>query len=94
MRDGRIELTQKVRTRNAAVDRLVSLAVDDADTMTQPVVAVHHFGAADRLDKLVSKLEVAFGKPPLVSELSAVLGSHVGPGALATVVVDVGHHTH
>jgi len=94
MHDGRIELAQKVRTRNAAIDRLVSLAVHDAETMTRPAIAVHHFGASDRLDKLVSKLEAAFGKPPLVSELSAVLGSHVGPGALATVVVDLGHHVH
>lgn len=94
MRDGRIELAQKVRTRNAAVDRLAALAIADASTMEQPAVAVHYFGATDRLDRLVSKLETALGTAPLVSELSAVLGSHVGPGALATVVTDLKNHTH
>jgi DegV family protein with EDD domain len=94
MHDGKIELAQKVRTRNAAVDRLAALAVSDAASMERPAVAVHHFGAADRLSRLVSKIEAGLGQHPLVSELSAVLGSHVGPGALATVVVDLGNHSH
>jgi len=92
VKDGRIELAQRVRTRNAALDRLVTLAAADVRTMAQPVVAVHYFGATDRLDRLVSKLESTLGITPLVSELSAVLGSHVGPGALATVTADLGNH--
>jgi len=92
MKDGRIELAQRVRTRNAALDRLVALSVADAGTMLEPQLAVHHFGSADRLDKLVSKLEAALGQKPVVSELSAVLGSHVGPGALAVVVAELGNH--
>lgn len=94
MREGRIELAQRVRTRNAALDRLVALAVAAAGQMSEPAVAVHHFGAADRVDKLVTKVEGALGVHPLVSELSAVLGAHVGPGALAIVVAELGNHQH
>lgn len=34
------------------------------------------------------------GLQPVVTPVSAVLGAHVGPGALAVVVVDRGGHVH
>ena len=52
-------------------------------------VAVHHLGAAARADELAARLHEHL--PRLrrlhVSEVGAVVGAHVGPGALAVVVV-------
>ncbi len=43
VRDGRIEVVQKVRTRSAAVERLTAVAVESA-ARARPALAVHHVG--------------------------------------------------
>ncbi|GAA1983341.1 DegV family protein [Isoptericola halotolerans] len=92
LRDGRVELVQRVRTRKAATARLVDLAVDRARTATRPAVAVHHLGASERAEEVATVLHDRLGLRPVVTPVSAVLGAHVGPGALAVVVVDRGGH--
>ncbi|WP_265522084.1 DegV family protein [Oerskovia flava] len=86
VRDGKIEVVQKVRTRAAAVDRLVQVAVASADRRTEPRLAVHFLGddtlARDVADRLVERT----GAHVDVTPVSAVLGAHVGPGVLAVVV--------
>jgi DegV family protein with EDD domain len=95
MQDGRIQLLQRARTKNVALDKMVATAASAATKLVNPVLAVHHFGAEqDAIDKLIQKLLEATGLTPTVSELSAVLGTHVGPGALAIVVADLGQHSH
>ena len=95
--DGRLEVAEKVRTRVAARARLDALALTDAAGREHPRVAVHHLGdraAADRLAEhltrgLAGRLVPWPGEREgrvLVSEASAVVGAHVGPGLLAVVV--------
>jgi len=94
MRDGRVELAARVRTKTAAVERLVALTVADGEQMANAVYAAQHLDAHDRGEKLARRLQAAGAAEVTVSPLSAVLGAHVGPGAVATVVADWGDHQH
>ena len=91
---GQVSLLQRVRTRAAALDRMLALAVDHAAGMERPGVAVHHLGAPDRAEAAAARLAQALGVTPVVTPVSAVLGTHAGPGALAVVVAELGKHQH
>jgi DegV family protein with EDD domain len=88
MLDGQIVPLEKVRTSSKAIARLVRLTVEAAGTGTVDV-AVHHLSAAERAAALAA--EIRAGVPRLgqlhISELGAVVGAHLGPGVLGTVVV-------
>ncbi|GAB3171451.1 DegV family protein [Myceligenerans halotolerans] len=94
MRDGRIELAQRVRTRAAGLERLLDLAGESVATATRPVVGVQHFGALDRAGTLAGRLRTRTRAEVEISDISAVIGVHVGPGTLAVVVADLGDHEH
>ena len=86
--EGQIVPLEKVRTTSRATARLVELTARAAGS--RPVdVAVHHLDVPDRADALVTSLRSAI--PDLgecrVAELGAVIGAHLGPGVLGTVVV-------
>lgn len=94
MRDGRIELAQRVRTRAAGMERLLDLASESIAGATRPVVGVQHFGAPDRAGTLAGRLRTRTRVDVEISEISTVIGVHVGPGTLAVVVADLGDHEH
>lgn len=85
--DGRIAPKEKVRTSSRALSRLVDLALQAAGD-GRVDVAVHHLAAPERAELLGEQLRACL--PDLgvlhVSEVGAVVGAHVGPGALAVVV--------
>jgi DegV family protein with EDD domain len=89
VRDGRIQVVQKVRTRTAAVDRLATVAAESAGRRREPVLAVHHLGDDDGARRLAADLAERTGLDAVVTPVSAVLGAHVGPGVLAVVVADL-----
>ena len=91
LHDGRIDVIEKVRTRRAARDRLVALAVAEIMQRPHARVAVHHLGQPDLAATLASSLADAAGDHLVgsaVCESSAVLAAHAGPGLLAIVVAD------
>ncbi|MGP7961276.1 DegV family protein [Sanguibacter sp. A247] len=88
VRDGRIEVFAKVRTRAAAIDRMAEVVREAAQTMSRPLVAVHHLDTTDDATALGERLADVSSEPVLVGPIGAVLGAHVGPGLLAAVVVD------
>ncbi|MBD9700112.1 DegV family protein [Flavimobilis sp. GY10621] len=88
LRDGRIEVLAKVRTRAAAIDRLVEIAREAAARAARPLVAVHHLDTPADAAALAARLDDVASEPVLVGPVGAVLGAHVGPGLLAVVVVD------
>jgi DegV family protein with EDD domain len=92
--DGKVRLVQRVRTRAAALERMLVLAAEHAAGLTSPGVAVHHLGAADRAHEAAAWLESRLGRTPVVTPVSAVLGTHAGPGAVAVVVAELGGHSH
>jgi DegV family protein with EDD domain len=88
MVEGRIVPLEKVRTSAKAIARLVQLTVESAGD--GPVdLAVHHLAAAARAEQVAAQLRAAL--PRLgelhVSEIGPVVGAHLGPGVIGTVVV-------
>lgn len=97
LRDGRLEIEEKVRTRVAARVRLEELTVQDAVARGRCRVAVHHLGDLESANALAERLTERLGSVlvpwpgeqdarVVVSEASAVIGAHVGPGLLAAIV--------
>lgn len=86
--NGQIQLLEKVRTSSKALARLLQRTIEAAGD--SPVdIAVHHLDAAHRAEDLAAKLRASIpGIGELyTSEVGAVVGAHLGPGMLATVVV-------
>ena len=82
---GRIALLERVRTRAAAADRLVELALGSTDELgSGAVVAVQHVAAADRAAALAIRLRTAL--PHIgnlyLTEASSAIRAHTGPGML------------
>ena len=89
--DGVIQAYERVRTESKALARLEELglaALAQAAGQTDRVdVAVHHLDNLDGAQRLVNRLSGrVVGSDIVVSEVSAVLGVHVGPGTLGIVV--------
>ncbi|WP_425956624.1 DegV family protein [Xylanimonas sp. McL0601] len=91
---GQVRLVQRVRTRSAALERMLALAVEHATGMERVGVAVHHLGAPERAASAAARLQELLGVVPVVTPVSAVLGTHAGPGAVAVVVAELGKHSH
>ncbi len=88
VRQGRIEPLEKVRTTHRATARLAEIT-ERAAARGPVSIAVHHLAARDRAEELADRLR---GRVPdcrdwVISEVGAVVGAHIGPGALGVVVV-------
>jgi DegV family protein with EDD domain len=85
---GQIVPLEKVRTSSKALARLVELTVRAAGTR-EVELAVHHVAAAERAAEV--ERQVREQLPRLrsshVSELGPVIGAHLGPGVVGTVLV-------
>ncbi|WP_426566354.1 DegV family protein [Angustibacter sp. McL0619] len=86
--DGIISPLEKVRTSSRALARLADLAVTEVGDRAAEV-AVHHLDAAERATALADGLRARLPKVAniQVSDVGAVIGTHVGPGMVAVVVV-------
>ena len=86
--DGRIVLLERVRTATKALARLQALTVAYCDSA--PVdIAVQHLDAPERAGQLAGQLRAAVPglRELYLSEVGAVVGAHLGPGVIGTVVV-------
>lgn len=88
LEEGVISPLEKVRTSTRALARLADLAVKEVGDRPAEV-AVHHLDAAERATALADGLRSRL--PSVgdieVSDVGAVIGTHVGPGMVAVVVV-------
>ncbi|RBY83159.1 DegV family protein [Blastococcus sp. TF02A-26] len=89
--DGQVVPLEKVRTSARALARLVQRVVETAGGRVVEL-AVHHLAAPERAQKLADDLRQALPEAgdPVVSELGAAIGAHVGPGAVGVVVSPAG----
>lgn len=87
MVDGKIESFEKVRTAGKALARLEELVVTHADGRPM-ALTVGHVASPDRARVLAEKLAARLDLvgEPVIAELGAVLGAHVGPGMVAAVI--------
>jgi DegV family protein with EDD domain len=89
--DGEIRPCERVRTESKALTRLEELSIESLGQVSARNgvvdIAVHHLDNPDGAQRLVDRLS---GRVPagdiVISEVSAVLGVHVGPGTLGIVV--------
>jgi len=87
LEDGQIEAVERVRTMNKSIDRLLELV--DAKLSNEPgpvrLCAIHGnaFEEANLLlNKAIKKFSSSLVRETLISDISPVLGTHTGPGAL------------
>ncbi len=86
MRNGQIEPCTKVRTQSKALARLVELALESSGPESATQFGVQHLGAPEHAQLCVELLRAA--RPDaeiLVSEVTAVVGAHAGPGLVAVI---------
>lgn len=87
--DGRVVQHELVRTSSKAVERLVEIATERA-SQTPSEIAVHHVDALDRASEVAQQLCERLEIPSVtITPVGAVVGAHVGPGAVAVVVAPI-----
>jgi DegV family protein with EDD domain len=86
--EGQIVPLEKVRTSSKALARLVELTVRSAGTR-EVDLAVHHVAAAERAADVERQVrgQLPRLRDSQVSELGPVIGAHLGPGVVGTVIV-------
>lgn len=81
---GKIQALERVRTKGKALDRLIELVVEQCNGKGSVQLATPNSNAIGEaqqvLEKAAKKLDV---KESLITQLSPVIGTHVGPGTVA-----------
>ncbi len=91
LRDGLLQVGQKVRTRQRALDTIV----DEVRRRLggQPIdLAVVHADTPDTAQMLIEKIRARIPavREIIMSELSIVVAAHLGPGAIGIVAIPIG----
>jgi DegV family protein with EDD domain len=80
--DGLVRRLGQVRTRHRAIDELFSIAASWGPVHRLGVV---HAAAEDDARALASRLAAGVEEPPLVVDVTTVIGTHVGPGCVGVI---------
>lgn len=85
--DGHVVAQERVRTQAGAIKRLEEMALDATKNRAVDV-AVHHLAAAELAEKFATDLRAVLSGvgQVVITEVGAVVGTHVGPGAIAVVI--------
>lgn len=82
--DGSVTALEQVRTRKKSINRLIEIAAEETAGKPHLVLAVAHANAPKDAQQL---LEMAGARlaptETMITELSPVIGTHVGPGTVA-----------
>ncbi|MGV8872243.1 MAG: DegV family protein [Rhodococcus sp. (in: high G+C Gram-positive bacteria)] len=89
--DGTLVLREKTRTSSKALNKLVDAAVGAAEEVGDDsgvVLAVHHMKCTERAENVAAMLAARVPRFTSIDvyPFGAVLGAHVGPGAVGVVV--------
>ena len=83
IRDGRIEVLEKVRSKKQARARLPEIMAERSGPDTQIHVAVLHADAPEEANRLADDISAHFNvAEQLVIDIGAAIGTHTGPGTL------------
>ncbi|MDD3269438.1 MAG: DegV family protein [Syntrophomonadaceae bacterium] len=80
LKDGKIEVFQKIRTRSKAINLIVEELSKRTDHVEK--VAIAHVDAADLVPAIQEKVASIYNGPLEIHEVGPVIGSHVGPGTV------------
>ncbi|WP_407308899.1 DegV family protein [Desulfosporosinus sp. SB140] len=82
--DGKIEPLAKVRSRRAAIRKLIELLEQEIDQPEQQVIGISHSACYEEAVMLAQEIRQHVSvKDVWISEIGCVIGSHTGPGTLA-----------
>lgn len=89
LRDGKLELLEKVRTRSRALARVIELAGEAAGGQPIGRLAVLHVNAAEEARAFAAQIRAALPCPQeiVIAEMSAGLSVHTGAGMLGVALV-------
>lgn len=85
---GKVELVERVRSRREAIGKLLNEFKSQLTAESEGIIAVMHTVAEAEAEKLKAVVQEAFKNAEIiVNQAGPVLGTHVGPGALALILV-------
>jgi len=85
MINGKVAQQELVRSSEKSIARMIEIVT--AAALIKSEIAVHHVEALDAANNVASQLKELTGVESIsVTSAGAVVGTHVGPGALAVVV--------
>ncbi len=86
IRQGVVEVVDRVRTRKAALDRLVELTLEAAGKSPQVRLAVVHGNVLNEANKLRDRLRPLINcKEIIVTDIGPALAIHGGPGIIGVI---------
>ncbi len=90
LRDGLLEMTEKVRTRHRSLDRIVEI-VQERIGQQRVDLAIVHAADPQMANEMLEKARRAFNvRDFILTELSIPVASHLGPGTIGIVAYPVG----
>jgi fatty acid-binding protein DegV len=85
MINGKVEQQELVRSSEKSIARMIEIV--GAAARIKSEIAIHHVEALDAANSVAQQLKKLTGIESIsVTSAGAVVGTHVGPGALAVVV--------
>lgn len=89
MRDGILQMIERVRTRSAAMDRLVNLLVKASEGKTIERIGIYHINNLDEARILEARLREKLQLPPEVTYVAFTpgLSVHAGPGMIGAFLL-------
>lgn len=90
VKDGRIEVSEKVRTFNKSLDRMIEIVLGQADKTKKLNIGVIQVEAKEEAESVLERVIASF-KPEMLGEVfviraTPVIGIHTGPGTIGLVV--------
>lgn len=88
--EGEVAPLRRVRGMQKALKRLVDLAAERAGRR-QVDVAIEHFAGEDEANRIVDRIrkKIPTAREVVFTEVSAIIGAHVGPGSVGITISDV-----
>lgn len=80
--DGKTSVVEKVRTKSKAIDKILSLFIDDIKEKGLGKVVVHHINCEEEGQMIAEKIRSYINEKVDVISIGPVIGVHVGPGAI------------
>jgi len=85
LKDGKVDAVERVRNMDKAIDRMLLLLEKDLAGCSKPQISSLHANTPELAEKLLKRACERFGaddSSAFVTDISPVLGTHVGPGCV------------
>ncbi|HEX2952889.1 MAG TPA: DegV family protein [Bacillota bacterium] len=81
---GKIVQREKVRGRKQSIQRILDIMAEDGKSLERQSIGLCHARALAEAQEVAAEIERRFlSKEVIIGEMSATIGTHVGPGCLA-----------